>query len=67
MKSKDGYPREWEEISEDKEAGCSRLYIHGGWLVISWTNYGDQPSESLVFVPDPSHYWKLEEIKRRKK
>ena len=54
------YPRKWEDINDDKEAGCARLKVHGGWLVIAWANRG--VSESLCFVPDISHEWILERL-----
>ena len=52
------YPRIWETINEDKEAGSTRLKIHGGWLVVSWCKNGS--SEPLIFIPDPAHQWELE-------
>ena len=58
------YPREWEEVNNDKEAGCARLKIYGGWLVIGWSNKG--VSESLCFVPDREHDWRLAEKKEIK-
>ena len=54
------YPRVWEEINDDKEAGCARLKIYGGWLISAWANKGKEPSESLVYVPDKNHEWILE-------
>ena len=54
------YPRVWENINEDKDAGSARLKIHGGWLVVSWTMYGNVPCENLIFVSDQSHSWELE-------
>ena len=53
------YPRKWEEINNDSNAGCARLKIHGGWLVVAWSNLGHHP-EPIIFVPDPSHSWELE-------
>ena len=53
------YPRKWETINNDKNAGCSRLKIFGGWLVIAWVNTKENLPESLVFVPDYKHEWKL--------
>lgn len=51
------YTRKWEDINNDKEAGCARLKIHGGWLVVAWSN--NAVRESLCFVPDPGHDWVL--------
>ena len=53
------YPRVWEDINDDPTAGCSRLKIHGGWLVVSWSNLG-KFQENLIFVPDINHYWELQ-------
>lgn len=54
------YPRKWETVTDDKEAGCSRLKVFGGWLVVAWVNSEKTLPESLVFVPDPEHKWGLE-------
>ena len=57
------YPRKWEEINDDKDAGCARLKIFGGWLVVAWVNEyeGDiHPPENLLFISDPKHEWELE-------
>ena len=58
------YPREWEPVTDDKMAGCARLKIHGGWLVVAWVNTkvtkSERLPESLVFVPDPGHAWELD-------
>ena len=58
------YPRKWEVITNDQYAGCDRLKIHGGWLVVSWSTALD--NECLVFVPDPKHEWELEESEPKK-
>ncbi len=58
------YSRKWETVNDDKIAGCARLRIHGGWLVVAWVNTqlreAERLPESLVFVPDVSHDWELE-------
>lgn len=53
------YPRKWEDITNDTYAGCSRLKIHGGWLVVSWAS--NSVHENILFIPDPKHEWDLEE------
>jgi len=56
------YPKKWEKVTDEPEAGCSRLKIYGGWLVVAWANPSrGEPklSESLVYVPDPEHRWKI--------
>ena len=52
------YPRKWEDITDDKYPGCSRLKIHGGWLVVSW--WESSQYENLIFISDPKHQWVLE-------
>ncbi len=52
------YPRKWEDITDDPRAGCSRLKIFGGWLVVSWS--ANSEHENLIFIPDPKHEWVLE-------
>lgn len=55
------YPRKWEDISNDQDAGCSRLKIFGGWLVVAWVNTDDKAlPENLLFISDPKHEWELE-------
>ena len=55
------YSRKWEEITDEKYAGCSRLKIFGGWLVVAWVNTAKSSlPESLVFVPDSRHECELE-------
>ena len=54
------YTRKWEAIDNSTR----RLRIYGGWLVNSETFYQGSVellSESLVFVPDMTHEWGLEE------
>ncbi len=59
------YPRVWEDITNDKQAGCSRLKIYGGWLVVFWAKRSKH--ESRLFISDPNHEWELEDkIKSRK-
>lgn len=48
------YPREFEEFSR----GHFRMQVHGGWIV-EQTN----PVAGMLFVPDPTHKWFLEEVK----
>ncbi len=55
------YPREWEDITDEKYAGCSRLKVPGGWLVVSWVNATEQ--ENILFVSDPKHEWELVDSK----
>ncbi len=54
------YPREWETINDDEAAGCARLKVYGGWLVVAWVNSENELPENLVFVPDSKHQWELE-------
>ena len=58
------YPRSWEPVTDDHLAGCARLKVPGGWLVVAWVNPKKKRSErlpeSLVFVPDIRHEWPLE-------
>ena len=55
------FSRAWEKIDGE---GTTRLNIWGGWLV--WSSY-NPGSESMTFVPDPEHRWKLvPEISRTK-
>jgi hypothetical protein len=52
------FPREWEEVTDY----TSRLKVYGGWVVCEWCwgENGDA-SNSICFVPDHEHLWKLEE------
>jgi len=52
-KIKTFFPRAWEAVDGD---GVNRLKIHGGWLV--WSSFV-KGSESMTFVSDPAHEWKL--------
>jgi len=55
---RDGYPREWEAISDDS---CRRP-VPGGWQTRegSWDYGKNQPrGVALSFIPDPTHRWKL--------
>lgn len=57
------YPRKWENINNDEDAGCARLKIFGGWLVVSWCNEKKEalhPAEPLLFISDVHHEWELE-------
>lgn len=61
---------EWEIIfkSHNNDGGCKtyRTKVIGGWLVQNWTyssanKDGSRPiSESMVFVSDQNHEWKVE-------
>ena len=57
------YSREWETVTDDECAGCARLRVHGGWLVVAWVNTrlkkSERLPESLVFVPDETYNWGL--------
>jgi len=53
------YPRQWEDITDDEHAGCSRLKIYGGWLVVAWASSSGHGN--ILFIPDPNHEWDLEE------
>ena len=59
------YPRVWEDITINKHAGCSRLKIYGGWLVVSWAKRSKH--EPLIFISDPNHKWELEEKEKSRK
>lgn len=56
---------EWEPIDDESD----RLKVPGGWIVRSWikierTAIGiAAASIHQVFIEDPSHSWKLEDIK----
>ena len=54
------YPRKWENINNDKEAGCARLKVFGGWLVVAWVNSNISLPENLLFVSDSKHEWELD-------
>ena len=53
----------WEDLSKTTQ----RLKIFGGWIVSrdiyrghNWTSgASDSCSISLVFIPDPFHWWKI--------
>lgn len=53
------YPRKWEEIKNDEYTNCSRLKIHGGWLVIFYP--GRLRDGNLIFIEDSEHQWEFEE------
>lgn len=55
------FPRAWEPIDSD---GTNRLQIYGGWLI--WSSYNED-SESMTFVPDPDHKWRLVPIENGQK
>lgn len=47
---------EWEKLM----VGVLRAKVFGGWIVSSYDSCaetGDVKSQSMVFVPDPSHEW----------
>lgn len=65
----------WEKIwSKEQEkvfyCGTYRAKVHGGWVVRNWdltmhpydgaANNNHTVSESMVFIPDPNHNWKIE-------
>lgn len=57
---------EWETIKDLPTSNTYRAKVYGGWLVNNVTKYRDErgkpagQSESMVFVPDPSHKWEIE-------
>lgn len=51
------YTRKWEEITNEYHAGCSRLKVFGGWLVVSWS--AQSKNENIIFISDPKHEWIL--------
>lgn len=56
---------EWESLYSnyiDKMhfAYTDRAKVIGGWIVNSRTCAGNKGHESMVFVPDPNHEWKLD-------
>lgn len=55
---------EWEKISGENEPWTLRAKVFGGWIVhTSNESYGQSEcslSESMVFIPDPNHEWKIE-------
>jgi len=55
------YPTEWEDIN----AYTFRLKVFGGWIVkhmnIWSTEYSNESSLSICFVPDIKHEWELED------
>lgn len=59
------YPRVWEDITNGKHAGCARLRIYSGWLVVAWARRSKH--ENLIFVFDPNHKWVLEDQKKTRR
>lgn len=55
------YTRKWEGIDDYTE----RLKVPNGWIVRSKVRYCNPSencgSESMCFVPDPTHEWRLED------
>jgi len=56
---------EWEllKMNNSPYAGTYRAKVPGGWIVLHWsqTRFGENggTSESMVFIPDPNHEWKV--------
>ena len=55
------FPRAWELVDN---VGTNRLRVPGGWLI--WSSYNEN-SESMTFMPDPKHLWKLVPLRSIKK
>lgn len=53
IKTKTFFPRIWEHIDGE---GTTRLKVYGGWVIYSSLSEG---TESMCFMPDPDHKWKL--------
>ena len=57
---------EWDDIKNLPSCDTYRAKVFGGWLVNNVTKYMDArgssagQSESMVFVPDPDHQWKVD-------
>ena len=49
-------PFEWEMIDGTTTA---RAMVFGGWLVLNERYAISGCSQSMVFVPDPSHEWRV--------
>lgn len=47
----------WEDL--DRTEATIRLKVFGGWIVQATARIDDHISNSLCFVPDPRHEWKL--------
>jgi len=52
---RDGYPREWEEVG----ACTYRMPVVGGWLVHYGVSGDLAMTVAMVFIPDPTHRWRL--------
>ena len=57
---------EWELIKADPKSDTLRAKVLGGWIVNQVNYLKDNRghdmgiSDSMVFVPDPKHEWKIE-------
>lgn len=61
-KLKKDAPFTWETVEND----TSRGEVAGGWLVrVRWATFRSD-AESMVFVPDPDHEWRIEKSLRLK-
>ncbi len=49
----------WELIDNCQHEGTSRAKVPGGWIVVHWFDENGTSSESMVFVPDINHEWKI--------
>jgi hypothetical protein len=59
-------PFEWERLHvNDRDYNwyeeTDRAKVFGGWIVRSQKSLEDRLCESMVFIPDPKHLWKIKE------
>jgi hypothetical protein len=54
-------PFKWEmlDINENKNIRTARSKVYGGWLINSCIDKQDTCCESMIFIPDPEHQWKI--------
>lgn len=49
----------WETISEKDFMETYRSKVIGGWIILNCSLEQTHIAESMVFVPDPEHLWKV--------
>ena len=55
------YTANWEEIisDNDNDSVTYRMLVPGGWLVLKSWVWGEECGETMVFLPDPDHKWRV--------